>query len=112
MAGMRWLWQGMVAGGVPAPRGGGGGRGGGPGGGGGGPGGGDPPPPPPPPAAPAPTTRTGIPELQVELVASGLSHVWDIGFLPDGRALVTERDGRIALLSGIAPGATVREVDA
>jgi aldose sugar dehydrogenase len=63
----------------------------------------------PPTAAP---TRTGTPELQVELVASGLSHVWDIGFLPDGRALVTERDGRIALLSGIAPGATVREVDA
>lgn len=56
--------------------------------------------------------RTGTPELQVELVAGGLSHVWDIGFLPDGRALVTQRDGRIALLSGIAPGATVRQVDA
>jgi len=66
-------------------------------------------------SAPATTvapTRTGIPELQVELVASGLSHVWDIGFLPDGRALVTEREGRIALLSGIGPGATVREVNA
>jgi glucose/arabinose dehydrogenase len=63
-------------------------------------------------ATAAPTTRSGIPELQVELVASGLSHVWDIGFLPDGRALVTERPGRIALLSGIAPGATVRQVDA
>jgi glucose/arabinose dehydrogenase len=57
-------------------------------------------------------TRTGVPELQVELVAGGLSHVWDIGFLPDGRALVTEREGRIALLSGIAPGATTREVEA
>ena len=56
--------------------------------------------------------RTGTPELQVELVASGLSHVWDIGFLPDGRALVTQRDGRIALLSGIAPGATVQPVRA
>jgi glucose/arabinose dehydrogenase len=70
---------------------------------------------PPPASAPAtvtPTTRTGVPQLQVELVASGLSHVWDIGFLPDGRALVTERDGRIALLSGTGPGATVREVDA
>lgn len=68
------------------------------------------------PATSAPATtapaRTGIPELQVEAVASGLSHVWDIGFLPDGRALVTERDGRIALLSGIAPGATTREVNA
>jgi glucose/arabinose dehydrogenase len=67
---------------------------------------------PPTTSAAAPTTRTGIPELQVELVASGLSHVWDIGFLPDGRALVTERPGRIALLSGIGPGATVRQVDA
>jgi glucose/arabinose dehydrogenase len=57
-------------------------------------------------------TRTGTPELQVEAVASGLSHVWDIGFLPDGEALVTQRDGRIALLSGTAPGATVTEVDA
>ncbi len=64
-----------------------------------------------PATTPAPS-RTGVPELQVELVAGGLSHVWDIGFLPDGRALVTERDGRIALLSGIAPGATAREVEA
>ena len=45
-------------------------------------------------------------------VASGLSHVWDIGFLPDGRALVTQRPGRIALLAGAAPGATVSEVRA
>ena len=60
-------------------------------------------------AAPA---RTGVPELQVEAVASGLSHVWDLGFLPDGEALVTQRGGRIALLSGIGPGATVRDVNA
>ncbi|GAA0938731.1 PQQ-dependent sugar dehydrogenase [Pseudonocardia zijingensis] len=70
--------------------------------------------PPPPPVALTSTApaRTGVPELQVELVAGGLSHVWDIGFLPDGQALVTQRDGRIALLSGIGPGATVRPVDA
>jgi glucose/arabinose dehydrogenase len=66
-----------------------------------------------PPTTSAPAiARTGTPELQVELVASGLSHVWDIGFLPDGQALVTQRGGRIALLSGITPGATVRQVDA
>ncbi|GAA5138708.1 PQQ-dependent sugar dehydrogenase [Pseudonocardia adelaidensis] len=63
------------------------------------------------PAGVAPA-RTGVPELQVEAVASGLSHVWDIGFLPDGEALVTERGGRIALLSGIGPGATDRDVNA
>jgi glucose/arabinose dehydrogenase len=61
--------------------------------------------------SPAPT-RTGTPDLQVEVVAAGLSHVWDIGFLPDGHALVTERDGRIALLSGTTPGATVTPVAA
>jgi aldose sugar dehydrogenase len=57
-------------------------------------------------------TRTGPPDLRVEVVAGGLEHVWDIGFLPDGRALVTERDGRFALLSSTAPGATVTPVDA
>ncbi|MHA6627006.1 PQQ-dependent sugar dehydrogenase [Pseudonocardia sichuanensis] len=61
--------------------------------------------------SPAPS-RTGTPDLQVEVVAAGLAHVWDIGVLPDGRALVTERGGRIALLSGTTPGATVTPVAA
>ena len=69
------------------------------------------------PAAVAPTgtvapTRTGTPELRVSVVASGLSHVWDVGFLPDGRVLLTERDGRLALLSGTEAGATVTPVAA
>lgn len=66
-------------------------------------------------AAPAATTapsRTGTPDLAVGVVAAGLSQVWDIGFLPDGRALVTERDGRLSLLSTTRPGATVTPVDA
>jgi glucose/arabinose dehydrogenase len=46
------------------------------------------------------------------VVAGGLSHVWDLGFLPDGRVLLTQRDGRIALLSGTQPGATVTQVAA
>ncbi len=57
-------------------------------------------------------TRTGTPGLRVGVVAAGLEHVWDIGFLPDGRALVTERAGRISLLSGTAPGAAVTPVAA
>ena len=64
---------------------------------------------------PAPTVapaRTGTPELRVSVVASGLSHVWDIGFLPDGRAIVSERPGRLALLSGTGPGATVTPIAA
>ncbi len=52
------------------------------------------------------------PDVRVEVVTSGLKHGWDIGFLPDGRALVTERPGRIRLLSGTGPGAAVTEVAA
>src|SRR6187455_282601 len=60
----------------------------------------------------APTSRTDSPQLRVSTVAAGLSHVWDVGVLPDGRILVTERDGRLALLSGTTEGATVTPVTA
>jgi len=59
-----------------------------------------------------PIPRTGTPDLAVSIVAGGLQHVWDIGVLPDGRALVTERAGRISLLSSTRPGATVTPVRA
>ncbi|MEO6090357.1 MAG: PQQ-dependent sugar dehydrogenase [Umezawaea sp.] len=36
--------------------------------------------------------------LKVEEVVGGLSHAWDVGFLPDGRMLVTQRPGKIALV--------------
>jgi glucose/arabinose dehydrogenase len=64
------------------------------------------------PASTVAPVRVGTPDLSVSVVATGLSHVWDLGFLPDGRVLVTERDGRFALLSGTSPGATVTEVAA
>jgi aldose sugar dehydrogenase len=57
-------------------------------------------------------SRSGTPELRVSTVATGLDQVWDIGFLPDGRMLVTERGGRLVLLSGTAEGATVAPVAA
>ena len=49
--------------------------------------------------------NTAVPDLAVEVVAEGFEHGWDIGFLPDGRALVTERPGRISLVSGLREGA-------
>jgi glucose/arabinose dehydrogenase len=48
----------------------------------------------------------------VDVVAAGLEHGWDIGFLPGGSALVTERPARIRLLSSPRPGARVTEVAA
>ncbi len=38
-------------------------------------------------------------ELVVETVASGLEHPWGLAFLPDGRMLVTERPGRLRIVS-------------
>lgn len=49
------------------------------------------------PAQSAPDRAVGTP--QVSTVATGLEAPWEIAFLPDGRALVTERPGRVRLLS-------------
>ncbi|HSL07894.1 MAG TPA: PQQ-dependent sugar dehydrogenase [Pseudonocardiaceae bacterium] len=54
----------------------------------------------------------GAPTIRVDVVAEGLEHGWDIGFLPGGSALVTERPARIRLLSSTRPGARVTEVAA
>lgn len=59
---------------------------------------------PEPTPSPAPRS-TAVPDLAVEVVAEGFEHGWDIGFLPDGRALVTERPGRISIVSGLREGA-------
>src|SRR3954463_2409457 len=37
--------------------------------------------------------------LVVETVARGLEHPWGLAFLPDGRMLVTERPGRLRMVS-------------
>jgi glucose/arabinose dehydrogenase len=55
----------------------------------------------------APTTERRAPARlarnpggpRVETVATGLQIPWEIAFLPDGRALITERPGRVRLLS-------------
>lgn len=42
-------------------------------------------------------TRAGY---AVETIADGLAHPWSIAWLPDGRALVTERSGRLRVIAG------------
>ena len=38
-------------------------------------------------------------QLEVQTIAGGLVNPWSLGFLPDGRMLVTERPGRIRLVT-------------
>lgn len=40
------------------------------------------------------------PGYRIETVAEGLDHPWSIAWLPDGRALVTERPGRLRMVVG------------
>jgi aldose sugar dehydrogenase len=47
---------------------------------------------------PACVTPPVSPNLTFDTIATGLSVPWDLVFLPDGRILVTERDGRIRLV--------------
>jgi glucose/arabinose dehydrogenase len=50
--------------------------------------------------------------LKVEEVTAGLEHGWDVGFLPDGKLLVTERPGKLSLVAGSAPGSAAKTVAA
>ena len=45
------------------------------------------------------TFRSSAGDVTVETVASGLEHPWAIAFLPDGRMLVTERPGRLRIVT-------------
>lgn len=49
------------------------------------------------PASPQPSSISGV--VRAETVASGLKHPWALAFLPDGRLLVTERPGRLRIVS-------------
>src|SRR4051795_10271582 len=43
--------------------------------------------------------KTDKANLVVETVARGLEHPWGLAFLPDGRMLVSERPGRLRIVS-------------
>jgi glucose/arabinose dehydrogenase len=45
------------------------------------------------------TFKSSAGDLRVDTVASGLVHPWGLQFLPDGRMLVTERPGRMRIVS-------------
>jgi glucose/arabinose dehydrogenase len=43
--------------------------------------------------------RTSSGQVRVETIARGLAHPWGLAFLPDGRMLVSERPGRLRVVS-------------
>lgn len=61
--------------------------------------------------SPTPTVpAVVVPAFEAEVITDQLEHGWDIGFLPEGGALVTERGGRLTHLSSLDPGAAVTRV--
>lgn len=58
---------------------------------------------PPPESVEGLVVKTALHGYKIEVVASGLVTPWGIGFLPDGRLIVTERAGRVRLIKpGVA----------
>ncbi len=47
----------------------------------------------------APAQAVESPRYRVETIADGLAFPWSLAFLPDGRALVTERAGRLRVIA-------------
>lgn len=50
-------------------------------------------------AQPDKSVQTEAGAIAIETVVEGLVHPWGMAFLPDGRMLITEREGRLRILS-------------
>ena len=50
-------------------------------------------------ASAEPTFPSSAGKITVETIAGGLAHPWSLAFLPDGRMLVTERPGRMRIVT-------------
>jgi len=64
----------------------------------------------PAPASPQPRPVSGV--IRTEVVAEGLNRPWALAFLPDGRILVTERPGRMRIVTNGELSAPLRGVPA
>lgn len=51
------------------------------------------------PAVAAQTVQSSAGDLTATVIAEGLDHPWALGFLPDGRMLVTERSGQLRVIN-------------
>ncbi len=56
------------------------------------------------PTVAAQTVQSSAGNLTATVVAEGLDHPWALGFLPDGRMLVTERSGQLRVIDDGAVG--------
>ena len=64
------------------------------------------------PAAAAQTAESSAGNLTATVIAEGLDHPWALGFLPDGRMLVTERSGQLRIIDGGVVGEPIAGVPA
>jgi glucose/arabinose dehydrogenase len=64
------------------------------------------------PTVAAQTVESSGGNLTATVIAEGLDHPWALGFLPDGRMLVTERSGQLRIIDGGVVGEPIAGVPA
>jgi glucose/arabinose dehydrogenase len=58
----------------------------------------------------AQTVQSSAGNLTATIITEGLDHPWALGFLPDGRMLVTERSGQLRVISDGVVGEPIADV--